>query len=186
MIFEPLAIKILFGAIGGIYLVSSALCFTNKRPASIKPLRRWFLASGFIMVCLSGLVAGYVYKHQWLGIHIYFVPSMSMHPTLKPGQFILLDTWAYQNEQPSLNDVVVFEHGVEKQHLVKRINYWPDGELIRNELWYVVGDNRKFSQDSRYFGGIASEQLIGKVKLVLVAFDKKKPLNIDIVLTPVY
>jgi signal peptidase I len=186
LVFEPWAIQVLLGVIGGIYLVGTARCFTGKRPTSIKPLRQWLLASGFFVVSLSGLVASFVYKQHWLGIHLYFVPSMSMHPTLKPGQFILVDTWAYQDKTPSLNDVVVFEHGVERQHLVKRINHWPTGETIKNNLWYVVGDNRNYSQDSRYFGGIASKQLIGKVTLVLIALDKEHPLNIDIVLTPVH
>lgn len=178
--------KVLLGVIGGIYLISTTLCFIGKHPSSIKPLRQYLLATSFVMVGLCGLAAGYVYKHHWLGIHIYFVPSISMHPALKPGQFILLDTWAYHNETPSLNDVVVFEHGIENQHLVKRINLWPNGDLTKKELWYVMGDNRKNSQDSRYFGGVATKQFIGKVKLVLVTLDQNKPLNVAIVLTPVH
>ncbi len=129
--------------------------------------------------------AGFIYKGWWLGIHIYFVPSASMEPTLKPGQFILLDTWAYDDTTPLLNDVVVFEHGVRHQHLVKRVNHWPNGKLTNDSLWYVMGDNRMASQDSRYFGGITTEQLMGKVKLVLVSFDKHKLLPIDSLLTPV-
>jgi len=82
----------------------------------------------------------FIYKHHWLGVHIYFVPSASMEPTLKPGHFILLDTWAYHNKPPSLNDVVVFEHGIKEQHLVKRISLWPNGEATKNNLLYVVGD----------------------------------------------
>ncbi len=97
-----------------------------------------------------------------------------MYPTLKSGQFILVDTWAYSDVTPSINDVVIFEHGVEKMHLVKRINLWPNGKLTKKGLWYVMGDNLKFSQDSRYFGGIAIEQISGKVKLVIASIDDKK------------
>jgi len=32
-----------------------------------------------------------------------------MSPTLKPGQFILVDTWLYINEPIKLGDVVVFK-----------------------------------------------------------------------------
>jgi signal peptidase I len=173
IVFEPLAIQILLGVIGGIYLVSITLCLTGKRPALIKPLRQWLLVSGFIMVSISGLSAGYAYKHQWLGIHIYFVPSMSMHPTLKPGQFILLDTWAYQQQVPKQKDVVVFEHDTENLWLVKRISNWPDGHIQRNDLFYVLGDNQAASRDSRSFGGISQEQVVGKVKLVLLGIDQK-------------
>jgi len=81
--------------------------------------------------------------------------------------------------------VVVFEHGIEKKHLVKRINHWPNGETTKNNLWYVMGDNRNASQDSRYFGGITTEQLIGEVKLILIAFNKDHHLQNDALLTPV-
>jgi nickel-type superoxide dismutase maturation protease len=125
------------------------------------------------MVSFSGLAAGYVYKHQWLGIHIYFVPSMSMHPTLKPGQFILLDTWVYQQQAPEQKDVVVFEHDTENLWLVKRIANWPDEQLQHNDLFYVLGDNPSASRDSRSLGGIEQEQVVGKVKLVLLGIDQK-------------
>jgi len=181
-VFEPAGILFSAWVIGFLYLVSSLAClFVQARSTKL-----WLPTLGFLLICCTGFATGFIYKQHWLGVGIYFVPSMSMHPALKPGQFIILDTWAYHNETPLLNDVVVFEHGIENQHLVKRITLWPNGELTKKELWYVMGDNRKASQDSRYFGGVATEQLIGKVKLVLVAFDKNKPLNIDIVLSPVH
>lgn len=185
-VFEPVAIQGFLALVAVIYFFSTGLCLSTLLPSPAKPVRLIALSSVFMFASLVGLAAGFVFKQHWLGIHVYFVPSMSMHPTLKPGQFILLDTWAYRNKAPLLNDVIVFEHGIKQQHLVKRINTWPNGKLTKDKSWYVMGDNRRASQDSRYFGGIKTEQLIGEVKLIIIAFDKKKPLKIDLLLTPVH
>ena len=186
-ILTPAGCKALLALIGLIFLLNTlgliVKIFKTKHPWTLK---NTLLASLFSVACLGALLVGFKTKDQWLGVHIYFVPSASMEPTLKPGQFILLDTWAYYDKTPSLDDVVVFEHGIKKTHLVKRINHWPKGELTQKGLWYVIGDNRNLSQDSRYFGGIAIEQVIGEVKLVLVAFDHKQPLKVDILLTSVH
>lgn len=64
------------------------------------------------------------------------------------------------------------------QWLVKRIATWPDGNLQQNSLWYLLGDNPGQSGDSRYFGGVKSHSIIGKVELVLVEIDRDKlPIN---------
>ena len=184
-IFEPVVIVSLFALTVGIYALSACLSIKYYNPSSHLSKANIGKACFFIGVCLLLFGAGFIYKHRWLGIHVYFVPSASMEPALKPGQFILVDTWAFDDKTPSLNSVVVFEHGIEKRHLVKRINHWPNGELTKNNLWYVMGDNRSFSQDSRYFGGIATSQLIGEVKLILVTISNKPQIQIDSLLTPV-
>lgn len=121
---------------------------------------------------MGALITGFKTKDRWLGVHIYFVPSMSMHPTLSPGDFILLDTWAYRSASPQQGDVVVFKY-LNQLRLVKRISVWPDGQLQLNGLWYLLGENQQASQDSRSFGGIRSDQIIGKVKLVLLGIDQQ-------------
>jgi hypothetical protein len=76
--------------------------------------------------------------------------------------------------------------GVPLFYSVKRVSYWPNGELLKGErlksnqikskqpkenLLYVKGDNASASQDSRYFGGIPLNQVIGEVKLVLAHYN---------------
>jgi len=144
----------------------------------------------FISTSLLGLTLGYLYKDTWLGVHIYFVPSMSMYPTLKPGQFILVDTWLYINEPIRLGDVVVFKQKKasgrqQTSWLVKRIANWPEGEIEQNGLFYVLGDNSSASHDSRRFGGIKQESIVGKVNVVLLAIDNKQQLKEGYWLQPV-
>ncbi|WP_057832618.1 S26 family signal peptidase [Colwellia sp. TT2012] len=150
-----------------------------------------FLAAAvFSISALIGLFLGFTYKDSWLGVHIYFVPSMSMHPTLKPGQFILVDTWVYIDEPVKLDDVVVFKQtdSVDKGQitwLVKRIANWPQGQLQHNSLLYLLGDNSNASHDSRRFGGIKQENIVGKVNLVLLGIDNKQHLEEDTWLKPI-
>lgn len=189
-IFEPIAISgyLLFASL--IHLLSTAYCFSLKPQGEAKPL--WFnaIAAGvFIMISSILFIAGFVYKDKWLGVHIYFVPSMSMHPTLKPGEFIFIDTWQYQEADPKLNDVVVFRQKRsgkgDEQWLVKRIANWPGGNLSNREGWYVLGDNSSNSQDSRYFGGIQQDQILGKVKLVLLGINQHHHLQPESYLKPI-
>ncbi|RHW74801.1 S26 family signal peptidase [Colwellia sp. RSH04] len=171
-----------------IYLVSTTLCYSLTYKAN-SPTR--FLATAlFSASALCGLFLGFSYKDSWLGVHLYFVPSMSMHPTLKPGQFILVDTWAYNEKPINLGDVVVFKQTdsvgyAQATWLVKRIANWPQGSLQHNDLFYLLGDNSGASYDSRRFGGIKQESIVGKVKLVLLGIDNKQHLEDDSWLQPV-
>lgn len=82
-----------------------------------------------------------------------------MEPEFKPGDYIIVNKLAYILENPSKGDVVVLKHPNEKnKFLIKRIS------IITNpDDYYVVGDNMNFSQDSRHFGAIKKDSIIGKV-----------------------
>lgn len=115
------------------------------------------IASLFIFMC------GYLFsqKQAWLGIHLNYIPSTSMKPTLLPGDIILVDTWAYKDQEPENNDVVVFFLPRTDYYLVKRIAPWPTPNSHRGE-YYVIGDNKIYSKDSRNFGGIKRQWIIGR------------------------
>lgn len=171
-----------------IYLVNTVLCYCLAYKANTST--RFLAAALFSVSALSALFLGFSHKDSWLGLHIYFVPSMSMHPSLKPGQFILVDTWAYNEKLINLEDVVVFKQTdsvgrAQATWLVKRIANWPQGSLQHNGLFYLLGDNSGASFDSRRFGGIKQESIVGKVKLVLFGIDNKQHLEDDSWLQPV-
>lgn len=181
-VFEPIAIQVFGGLVAVLYVFSTGLCLKSPVPSPVKPVRLLLFSGLFMLVSLTSFASGFIFKQHWLGVHIYFVPSMSMHPTLKPGQFIVVDTWAYQDKTPELNDVIVFQNVNKEQWLVKRIAQWPDGKLQINNLWYVLGDNHNASRDSRQFGGIRTDQLVGQVKLVLLGIDQQHRLQTESIL----
>lgn len=189
LILSPVGILILiFGSVL-IYILSTLLCLT-RRIRYPEAKRQWlwlrlFASVLFVMLGAALLIGGFFTKQYWLGVHIYFVPSMSMYPTLKSGQFILLNTWAYRKKEPEVDDVIVFKPRNPDKWFVKRISTWPNGNTVNNGLWYVLGDNQKHSMDSRSFGGIEHDQIIGKVKLVLIRIDHNYQLMDDCFLQPV-
>lgn len=75
-----------------------------------------------------------------------------MLSTLKPGQDILVWCWFVN---PKIGDIVAIK--VNGKEIVKRI------QKVRNEEYFVVGDNKKGSTDSRSFGWISKSEIIGKV-----------------------
>lgn len=78
-----------------------------------------------------------------------------MEPALKNGDKILATNFFYLFKSPQINDIVVFKDK-ENIILVKRIIN------VRNNRYIVLGDNKKDSLDSRKFGSIQRDQILGK------------------------
>jgi signal peptidase I len=144
----------------------------------LKDRPRWtvknlFLALMFSVTCLAAFALGFKTKDQWLGVHVNFVPSGSMQPTLLPGDFILVDYRHYKQHPIVLDDVVVFKLPRHEELAVKRVKNWPDQKLTHGNQFYLLGDNKRFSHDSRALGGIKPKWILGKVSLVLFSFDRQ-------------
>ncbi len=76
-----------------------------------------------------------------------------MNPTLENGDYLIVEKLS----TPKINDVVVLT--INDTLLIKRIT------SIENEEYFVQGDNRGNSLDSRIFGTIPKEDIKGKVLL---------------------
>src|SRR3989344_9007045 len=82
----------------------------------------------------------------------YTVSGNSMLPALKPGQDVLSMNWFIN---PKVGDIIVLKQS--GKELIKRIQKI-DGDQVS-----VVGDNEKESTDSRSFGSVSLDQVVGKV-----------------------
>ncbi|MBI4017632.1 MAG: nickel-type superoxide dismutase maturation protease [Candidatus Aenigmarchaeota archaeon] len=81
------------------------------------------------------------------------VSGNSMEPTLREGQKILISKIG----TPKKGDIVVLKHPYKNINIVKRV-------AAANESGYLVeGDNTGESTDSRHYGTIGKENLVGKV-----------------------
>ena len=87
------------------------------------------------------------------------IKDKSMEPTVKAGDYVLVNKLAYIFGKPSKGDIVVLKHPKEKDRfLIKRIS-----RVTNSDEYYIVGDNKDYSQDSRHFGSIKKNSIVGKV-----------------------
>lgn len=96
---------------------------------------------------------------MFLPISRFKIEDRSMEPDFKHGDYVIVNKLAYVFGNPSKGDVVVFKYPKEKnKFLIKRISL-----ITNSDEYYVTGDNKNYSQDSRHFGPIKKDLIIGKV-----------------------
>jgi signal peptidase I len=132
-------------------------------------------------------------------IQAFFIPSLSMYPTLDEGDRVLVNKLSYRLHEINRGDIVVFERPAGQpesqiKDLIKRVvglpgetieardgivyvdgraleeSYLPEGvttsNLRRRRIpeghVFVMGDNRSDSADSRVFGPIDEDLVIGR------------------------
>jgi nickel-type superoxide dismutase maturation protease len=83
------------------------------------------------------------------------IAGHSMEPQIKTGDTVLVSRVPYWFKIPKINDIVAFKDNNGKI-LIKRI------VRIQNRKYFVQGDNRNDSLDSRRFGYISKKQIIGE------------------------
>lgn len=96
----------------------------------------------------------------------YVVDGPSMEPSYRRGDRVVVSRLAYLFRAPTAGDVVVIRDPERDGHfLLKRIAANGDPTVGRGDRFYVVGDNIAFSRDSRTFGPVARDLIIGKAWL---------------------
>lgn len=90
----------------------------------------------------------------------FIVSGHSMEPTLKPGQTVLVSSISYLLTRPKVGDIVVVKNP-NQDLILKRIAKEKKGKF------FVSGDNPRDSTDSRTFGTVERNQVIGKVILAV-------------------
>ncbi|MFC2064474.1 signal peptidase I [Chloroflexota bacterium] len=139
------------------------------------------------------------------------VDGFSMEPTLKDGEFILVNRLAYTFNEPQRGEIIVFESPATHEDLIKRVIGLPGDEIIirdgnvfvnRVQLeepyiaaapiysgkWqvaegtlFVLGDNRNDSSDSHAWGLVPIENVIGQSILIYWPIDEWETLNHNII-----
>ena len=107
-------------------------------------------------------------------VHIYAIPSASMAPTLLAGDHIVVTTYS---GEPRRGDVVVFRAPQQANELmVKRIAGTPGDAvdagggrtvIVPAGCYFVIGDNRQDSFDSRHWGPVPRDLIVGRARVVL-------------------
>ena len=82
-----------------------------------------------------------------------------MYPTYRSGDRVLVNLDAYLNQTPAPEDVILAKHPFKSGvYIVKRVSYITD-----DNRYFVLGDNAFGSSDSRGFGALSQDNILGKV-----------------------
>lgn len=182
------------------------------RASGVRNVVEWVVIAG------GALLVAFVIKTFLL--QAFYIPSLSMAPTLKENDRVLVNKLSYDLHGVNRGDVVVFEsppnEGSATKDLIKRVIGLPgetvetrDGQVLINgqvldepylerdvqtrgpmcqtetlpgcmgpekvvvppDSYFVLGDNRANSRDSRFVGAIPDDLIIGR------AFVKVWPLT---------
>ena len=96
----------------------------------------------------------------------------SMSPLLHPGQLVLVDEDAYSAREPQLGEIVAVRPvSLGGQAVVKRIAGLPKEQIrfggrewqLGEEEFFLVGDHSEHSLDSRIFGPVNRDEMVGPV-----------------------
>ena len=100
----------------------------------------------------------------------------SMSPLLNPGELVFISQGNYERRQPQRGEVVaVRPASLGGRAFVKRIVGLPHDQVtvgerqwqLQAEQFFLLGDQPEHSMDSRIFGPVTREELIGPVRLRL-------------------
>ncbi len=115
----------------------------------------------------------------YFNFHTVVVTGPSMLPTFKDKQRILVSSAYWLLGAVREGDVVVIRDEDGAAYIIKRV-YRKGGGVVEPELQprkaplgveyqvpegqvYLLGDNREFSEDSRVFGPVPVDKILGKV-----------------------
>lgn len=101
----------------------------------------------------------------------FIVSGASMEPTFYNGDYLIIDEISYNLREPQKGEVIVFRYPLDPtKFFIKRVIGVP-GEIVafngtavtlgENE-YYVLGDNREESSDSRIWGAVPENLIVGR------------------------
>ena len=105
---------------------------------------------------------------------MYKNTGLSMFPTLRHGNWLLCNRMAYGLRLPGFNqplilwrtpkvgEIVFFRSPRDGRLLVKRVVDPPEGQSLSSTHVWVEGDNAAGSCDSRHFGPVSLQRVLGR------------------------
>ena len=128
------------------------------------------------------------------------VDGASMDETLKDGELVLINKFVYIVSDINRFDVVVVNNEHDEDKIIKRVIALPNEKIeykddvlyindkevkgmtfehtsdfvyeTKDDEYFVMGDNRDISKDSRMLGNFKSKDIVGKVNLRIFPFKK--------------
>ena len=108
-------------------------------------------------------------------IDISILEGESMNPTFNNGDIVLVNKFIYYLRKPKINEIVSVISPLDSSLLCKRIT-GKEGNIklfkmhfvkLLKDFYWIEGDNKKNSLDSKNFGPINTKKIKGKVFMQL-------------------
>lgn len=152
--------------------------------------------SKYFLILVTGLVIIRIFFFA-----PYVVEGVSMYPTLANHERIVVNKWVYYMRNPNYGDVIVLHANDTEDYIKRIIGVEGDelelfnGVLYRNgkiveepyineltvgnfskvkvppDSYFVMGDNRNRSMDSREIGFISKNSVVGRAEFVFYPFE---------------
>jgi len=111
----------------------------------------------------------------------FIVHGSSMDPTFSNGDYLIVDEISYKFTEPEKGDVIVFRFPSNPSRFyIKRVIGLPNETLeieektilLKENEYFVLGDNRMHSSDSRIWGPLKKKFIIGRAFIRLFPINK--------------
>ena len=87
-----------------------------------------------------------------------------MSPTFKEGDLVFYRKYLENKSNLKVGQVVIFRHPIQDRIQIKRI------KQIKENCIEVIGDNSNYSNDSKSFGFVQNEKIVGIVTSKILNF----------------
>lgn len=168
--------------------------------------QKWYLSLGLLLILwfVFAPLSAYLINHSTARLQMV---SSSMQPALTPGDYFIVDKLAYSSGSPRRGDIILYSYSINQGLRISRIIGLPgenvkiesgkvyiDGVLLNEPAsiplttyvgewqvgpteYFVLGDNRNLSSDSRFIGMIPAQYVFGKVTYIYLPLSRAGPIN---------
>jgi signal peptidase I len=151
----------------GIFSVVDVFILARRAGGSrSKWYSRWYAYVSWIFLLLVVAVVWPQTRSNLLGYETFRVPGVAMEPTIRAGDYILVNTRAYRLAGPEFGDVVVFTDASNGSQYIRRIAHRRPGDQFE-----VGADNSSMATP---IGAVPRSAILGKVTYVAYSRDLER------------
>ena len=145
---------------------------TKLEDKKVRGILNWIFQIAVVLI--FGILAGIALFQS------VTVQESAMEPTLQVGERFFVNRAVYKVSSPERGDIIVYktsgsdDAALHIGRVIGNAGLASDGVSLESGEYFVLGDNRNNSEDSRYgdIGNINKKYIVGKVWFVISPKDK--------------